>query len=130
MAKRRFNLDDNFNDVVSYIETPKENHAPVSAAVKVEEPEKKTDTPSREKESVPYSEPNKLFRRNITLSEEMFWRLNYIKDRKNKNRSDGDKFVTIDGLMFDMIQQCLDTQFASTRNKFEQYKNDDAEDWV
>lgn len=133
MGKKRFNLDDNFDDVVNYIDTPKDIPAPAAPAAPAEV--KETPKAVNEQKDVTgkegaYNEPNKLFRRNITLSEEIFWRLNYIKDRKNKNRSDGDKFVTIDGLMFDMIQQCLDTQYASTKQKFEQYKNDDAEDWI
>lgn len=122
MGKKRFNLDDNFNDVNTYIETPKEAPAPAQPT--------KEETPKPEEPKKSDSEPNKQFRRNITLSEEVYWRLNYIKDRKNKNRSEGDKFVTIDGLMFDMIQQCLDAQYASTKKKFEDYKNEETEDWV
>lgn len=123
MAKRRFNLDDNFEDVGSFIEAPKESQPAthIPEPVSQEQPVEK---------AVLHNEPNKLFRRNITLSEEVLWRLNYIKDRKNKNRQDGDKFVTIDGLMFEMIQQCLDNQYASTKRKFDEYKNEEAEDWM
>lgn len=133
MGKKRFNLDDNFDDVVSYIDTPKEVPAAAAPAVPSEVKEKpkavneQKDVTGKE---VSYNEPNKLFRRNITLSEEIYWRLNYIKDRKNKNRSDGDKLVTVDGLMFEMIQQCLDTQYASTKKKFDEYKSDDSEEWI
>lgn len=133
MGKKRFNLDDNFDDVVSYIDTPKE--VPAAAAPAVPSEVKETPKAVYEQKDVTgkevsYNEPNKLFRRNITLSEEIYWRLNYIKDRKNKNRSDGDKLVTVDGLMFEMIQQCLDTQYASTKKKFDEYKNDDSEEWI
>lgn len=130
MAKRRFNLDDNFNDIDSYINTPKETPITATPVQTLDEPKKGTTVTDKSEENISNSEPNKLFRRNITLSKEMFWRLNYIKDRKNKNRGDGDKFVTIDGLMFEMIQQCLDTQYASTKKKFDEYNNEEAEDWI
>ena len=129
MAKKRFNLDDNFEDVAKFIEDPKDTPAPVNTAA----PSVKEDAPKEpeaEKEEVSYKEPNKQFRRNITLSEEMFWCLNYIKDRKNKNRSEGDKFVAIDGLMFEMLQQALDSQYPSVKKKFENYKKEDSEDWM
>lgn len=129
MAKKRFNLDDSFNDVVNFIETPKENPAQ-SPAQPAEVPQQEPAPAGKKEEPVSYKEPNKLFRRNITLSEEVYWCLNYIKDRKNKNRTDGAKFVAIDGLMFEMIQHCLDTQYASVKKKFEEYKKEEAEDWI
>ena len=129
MAKRRFNLDENFDDVVSFIEKPKDVPAPEAAQLPKSE-EAVTVASDKKIEKLSSNEPNKIFRRNITLSEEVFWRLNYIKDRKNKNRTAGDKFTTIDGLMQEMIQQCLDSQYASTLKKFEEYKNDEMEEWV
>lgn len=71
------------------------------------------------------SVPDVKFKRNITLSEEMLWRLNYIKERKNKNRAKGDKFVTIDQLMFEMVQFALDEKFGSTKKKFLESKEDE-----
>ena len=129
MGKKRFNLDDNFDDVNSYIETAQDKVPEI--------PEPKTEvvtnvTPKAEPEiEKPSSTPNEKYRRNITLSEELLWRLNYIKERKNKSREKGDKFITLEGLMYDMVQHCLDTQYASTKKKFEEYKLDEAnEDWV
>jgi hypothetical protein len=40
--------------------------------------------------------PDKLFRRNITLSEEQFRKLELIKKMKNKERGKSDELVTLD----------------------------------
>lgn len=123
MTKKRFELDDNFDDVNAYIESPKETPAPVAPQpAPAAEPKPEAEKPQSEV-------PHEKFRRNVTLSEEALWRLNYIKDRKNKNRAKGDKFITLESLIFDMVQHCLDTQYASTKKKFDEYKQDD-EDWV
>lgn len=128
-GKKRFNMDDMMEDVNAYIEKPNEAPAP-------NQPENTTEQKAEpvQADPKPYSEPDKAFRRNITLSEELFWRLDYIKKRKNKNRGDGSEFVTLDRLMFDMVQYCLDTQYASTKRKFEEHKatekDDEDEDWI
>lgn len=87
--------------------------------------DKKPDTKKAlSKKALPktnYSEPDKQFRRNITLSEEQFRRLEFIKKSKNKTRSKEDELVTLDKLMFDMIQHCLDTQYPETKAMFEKY---------
>lgn len=83
-----------------------------------------TGTGSRVGENDPTA-PDVKFKRNITLSEEMLWRLNYIKERKNKTRAKGDKFVTIDQLMFEMVQFALDEKFGSTKKKFLESKEDE-----
>ena len=68
-------------------------------------------------------QPNKLYRRNITLSEEQFRKLELIKKLKNKERGKDDELVTLDKLMFDMIQQCLDSnQYPEVNVAFEKYK--------
>lgn len=129
MGKKRFNLDDSFDDVNNFIESPQEKivDTPDSTAEIVAVVSAKPE-PEQEKSS---SIPSEKYRRNITLSEELLWRLNYIKERKNKNRGKGDKFITLEGLMYDMVQHCLDTQYASTKKKFEEYKRDEEnEDWV
>lgn len=129
MGKKRFNLDDSFDDVNNFIESPQEKivDTPDSIAEVVAAVSAKPE-PEQEKSS---SIPNEKYRRNITLSEELLWRLNYIKERKNKSREKGDKFITLEGLMYDMVQHCLDTQYASTKKKFEEYKRDEEnEDWV
>lgn len=75
----------------------------------------------REPPKINYSEPDKQFRRNITLSEEQFRRLEFIKKSKNKTRAKEDDLVTLDKLMFDMVQHCLDTQYPETKSMFEKY---------
>jgi len=59
------------------------------------------------------------------MSEEMLWRVNYIKERKNKTRAKGDKIVTIDQLMFEMVQFALDEKFSSTKKKFLESKENE-----
>ena len=67
-------------------------------------------------------QPNKLYRRNITLSEEQFRKLELIKKMKNKERGKEDELVTLDKLMFDMIQMCLDSnQYPEVNSTFENY---------
>lgn len=67
-------------------------------------------------------QPNKLFRRNITLSEEQFRKLELIKKMKNKERGKDDELVTLDKLMFDMIQQYLDSNpYPEVNTAFEKY---------
>lgn len=67
-------------------------------------------------------QPNKLYRRNITLSEEQFRKLELIKKMKNKERGKEDELVTLDKLMFDMIQMCLDSnQYPEVNAAFEKY---------
>lgn len=129
MGKKRFNLDDSFDDVNNYIESPQEKVLEMSdTTAEVVAPVSLKPEPEKEKSS---STPSEKYRRNITLSEELLWRLNYIKERKNKSREKGDKFITLEGLMYDMVQHCLDTQYASTKKKFEEYKRDEEnEDWV
>lgn len=67
-------------------------------------------------------QPNKQFRRNITLSEEQFRKLELIKKMKNKERGKDDELVTIDKLMFDMIQQYLDSNpYPEVNTAFKKY---------
>ena len=67
--KRKFNLKDAMDDVNAYIDTPKETTSPV-------QPNTAEETkPKQEVSTVSYKEPDKQFRRNITLSEELFRRL-------------------------------------------------------
>lgn len=129
MGKKRFNLDDSFDDVNNYIESPQEKVLEMpDTTAEVVAPVSLKPEAEKEKSS---STPSEKYRRNITLSEELLWRLNYIKERKNKSREKGDKFITLEGLMYDMVQHCLDTQYASTKKKFEEYKRDEEnEDWV
>lgn len=130
MAKKRFNLMETMEDVNNFIQSPKEDK--VDTEVRETNEKEKTNEPSapgtktesRVGESDP-SMPDVKFKRNITLSEEMLWRLNYIKERKNKNRAKGDKFVTIDQLMFEMVQFALDEKFGSTKKKFLESKEDE-----
>lgn len=103
------------DDVNAYIDTPKETTSPV-------QPNTAEETkPKQEVQTVSYKEPDKQFRRNITLSEELFRRLEFIKKSKNKARGKEDELVTLDKLMFDMIQHCLDTQYPETKAMFEKY---------
>lgn len=113
--KRKFNLKDAMDDVNAYIDTPKETTSPVQPNT-AEETKPKQEVPT-----VSYKEPDKQFRRNITLSEELFRRLEFIKKSKNKARGKEDELVTLDKLMFDMIQHCLDTQYPETKAMFEKY---------
>ena len=77
--------------------------------------------PAKEQPTEMHKEPNKLYRRNITLSEELFRRLEFIKKAKNKARSKDDDMITLDKLMFDMVQKCLDEQYPETKIMFEKY---------
>ena len=66
--------------------------------------------------------PDKQFRRNITLSEEQFRKLELIKKMKNKERGKSDELVTLDKLMFDMIQMYLDSNpYPEVNAAFERY---------
>lgn len=109
MGKKRFNLDDNFNDVNTYIETPKETPVQVQPS-KAEEPQQEQMAPKKS-----YKEPDKKFRRNITLSEEQFRCLEYIKKNKNNTRVQGEGLTTIDKIMFDMIQYSIDNQYPKEK---------------
>lgn len=109
MGKKRFNLDDNFNDVNTYIETPKETPVQVQPG-KAEEPQQELMVPKKS-----YKEPDKKFRRNITLSEEQFRCLEYIKKNKNNVRAQGEGLTTIDKIMFDMIQYSIDNQYPKEK---------------
>ena len=115
MAIKRFNLDESFNDVNAYIETPKET-PPQIQPTSMNEPSTKLEEPKKS-----YTEPDKLFRRNITLSEEQFRRLEFIKKAKNKARSKDEDMITLDKLMFDMVQKCLDEQYPETKAMFDKY---------
>lgn len=77
--------------------------------------------PTKEQPTEMHKEPNKLYRRNITLSEELFRRLEFIKKAKNKARSKDDDMITLDKLMFDMVQKCLNEQYPETKAMFEKY---------
>lgn len=130
MAKKRFNLMETMEDVNNFIQSPKEDK--VDTKVREANEKEKTNEPSapetktesRVGENDPTA-PDVKFKRNITLSEEMLWRLNYIKERKNKTRAKGDKFVTIDQLMFEMVQFALDEKFGSTKKKFLESKENE-----
>lgn len=66
--------------------------------------------------------PDKQFRRNITLSEEQFRKLELIKKMKNKERGKSDELVTLDKLMFDMIQMYLDSNpYPEVNAAFDRY---------
>lgn len=130
MAKKRFNLMETMEDVNNFIQSPKEDK--VDTEVRETNEKEKTNEPSAPETKTESrvgvndpTAPDVKFKRNITLSEEMLWRLNYIKERKNKNRAKGDKFVTIDQLMFEMVQFALDEKFGSTKKKFLESKEDE-----
>lgn len=113
--KRKFDLKGVMDDVNAYIEAPKETPAPV-------QPKKEEEAkPEPEEPKKSYKEPDKQYRRNITLSEELFRRLEFIKKSKNKARSKDDEMVTLDKLMFDMVQRCIDEQYPETKAMFEKY---------
>ena len=109
-------MDDMMEDVSAYIEKPQES-ASLSNQMVQEAPVPVPDTVKQDL----YKEPNKEFRRNITLSEEQFRRLEFIKKTKNKARAKGEELITLDKLMFDMVQYCLDTQYQETKVMFEKY---------
>lgn len=129
MAKRVYNLYKDMEESAKQLrETIQERDAmelQVEGTVNdTQASEPNTKTGSRVGENDP-TVPDVKFKRNITLSEEMLWRLNYIKERKNKNRAKGDKFVTIDQLMFEMVKFALDEKFGSTKKKFIESKEDE-----
>lgn len=68
-----------------------------------------------------YKEPDRKFRRNVTLSEELFRCLEFIKKNKNKTKAQGEGLITIDKIMFDMVQFCVDNQYPETKVMFEKY---------
>lgn len=90
-----------------------------TAAAPVPVPAAANATTGTERKS--HKEPDKLYRRNITLSEEQFRRLEFIKKNRNKARDKGEELVTLDKLMFDMVQHCLDTQYPETKAMFEKF---------
>lgn len=92
---------------------------PTSTTISVTSPTEEVFIPEEPKKS--YKEPDKQFRRNITLSEELFRRLEFIKKSKNKVRGKDDEMVTLDKLMFDMVQRCIDEQYPETKAMFEKY---------
>lgn len=128
MAKKRFDLIDTMEEVNNFIQSPKEERVENGSDVanKPSEPAIKNESGVGEYDP---TVPNAKYKRNVTLSEEMLWRLNYIKERKNKSRAKGDKFVTVDQLMFEMVQFALDEKFASTKKKFLESKEDE-EDFI
>lgn len=147
MAKKRFNLIDTMEEVNNFIQTPKEEPKEeivengIDGTNEDNGPGKPNESFQAEGQSAPTPEtkeesrvgegdptvPNAKYKRNVTLSEELLWRLNYIKERKNKSRAKGDKFVTVDQLMFEMVQFALDEKFASTKKKFLESKEDEEE---
>lgn len=143
MAKKRFNLMDTMEEVNSFIQTPKEEKTEngIDGTNEDNRPGKPNEPFQTEGQSVPTPEtkeesgvggddptaPNTKYKRNITLSEELLWRLNYIKERKNKSRAKGDKFVTVDQLMFEMVQFALDEKYSVTKKKFLESKEDEEE---
>lgn len=135
MAKKRFDFKSTMEEVNSFIQAPKEDAIKIGGQTeynnhsnKEEQPTPASAPETKAESGVEENDPtvpDVKFKRNITLSEEMLWRLNYIKERKNKNRAKGDKFVTIDQLMFEMVQFALDEKFGSTKKKFLESKEDE-----
>lgn len=108
MGKKRFNVDDMIDDVNNVINST--NNAQASTPSLVQEIKIKSHT-----------EPDRLYRRNITLSEEQLRRLEFIKKSKNKAIDKKTGMITLDKIMFDMIQYCLDKQYPETKAMFEKY---------
>lgn len=92
---------------------------PTSTTIGAPSSTEEVSIPEEPKKS--YKEPDKQFRRNITLSEELFRRLEFIKKSKNKARGKDDEMVTLDKLMFDMVRRCIDEQYPETKAMFEKY---------
>lgn len=123
MTKRRFPDDEKKDNPFYSNEDVKNLDKPIESRNQAGKPTpiatQEIDAKELAKKS--YSEPDKLFRRNITLSEEQFRRLEFIKKAKNKSRSKDEDMITLDKLMFDMVQKCLDEQYPETKDMFNKY---------
>lgn len=148
MAKKRFNLMETMEEVNNFIQTPKGEKNETNGLDGINGTngidgvnglnkangidgmngtnKQSAESDNRVGEYDP-TVPDTKYKRNITLSEELLWRLNYIKDRRNKSRAKGEKFTSIDQLMFEMVQFALDEKFGSTKRKFLESKEDEEE---
>ena len=56
---------------------------------------------------------------NVTLDEKTLWRLEYIKKKLNKQRAEGDPFVSIDGLIYKACVEWLDKVYPETEETYQ-----------
>ena len=119
MAKSRFGgLQDTMQTAQDVIQEAK--NAPIetaepSTAPSVEEPAKKG---KKGRKPVPVAiERNSL--RNVGLDEKTLWRLEHIKKRLNRQRQEGDPFVSIDSLIYRACVEWLDKNYPETSTNYE-----------
>lgn len=56
---------------------------------------------------------------NVTLDEKTLWRLEHIKKKLNKQRGEGDPFVSIDGLIYKSCVEWLDNNYPETNATYD-----------
>ncbi len=119
MAKSRFGgLQDTMQTAQEVIEVAK--NAPVeiaepTTATIAEEPTKKG---KKGRKPVPVTvERNSL--RNVGLDDKTLWRLEHIKKRLNRQRQEGDPFVSIDSLIYRACVEWLDKNYPETSSNYE-----------
>lgn len=119
MAKSRFGgLQDTMQTAQDVIQEAK--NAPVetvepSPATIADEPAKKG---KKGRKPIPVAiERNSL--RNVGLDEKTLWRLEHIKKRLNRQRQEGDPFVSIDSLIYRACVEWLDKNYPETSTNYE-----------
>ena len=119
MAKSRFGgLQDTMQTAQEVIEVAK------NAPVEIAEPttatiaEELTKKGKKGRKPVPVTiERNSL--RNVGLDDKTLWRLEHIKKRLNRQRQEGDPFVSIDSLIYRACVEWLDKNYPETSSNYE-----------
>ena len=57
--------------------------------------------------------------RNVGLDDKTLWRLEHIKKRLNRQRQEGDPFVSIDSLIYRACVEWLDKNYPETAANYE-----------
>ncbi|MBO4641863.1 MAG: hypothetical protein J5661_03250 [Bacteroidaceae bacterium] len=119
MAKSRFGgLQDTMQTAQDVIQEAK--NAPVETpeatqATIAEEPAQKG---KKGRKPIPVTiERNSL--RNVGLDDKTLWRLEHIKKRLNRQRQEGDPFVSIDSLIYRACVEWLDKNYPETAANYE-----------
>lgn len=142
-VKQRFNLDETMLDAKKSIEEaqktamadpaqqPSAPDAPVTAdpvpSVQPQEaapmPGNKQGRPKKKPTSADTDRTERRTVRNVSLDEETLWRLQAVKQRLNKSRGEGDRFYTLDQIIYDAVIEHLDKHYAETKEAY-RYFND------
>lgn len=126
MAKTRFGgLTDTMEVAQNVIQEAK--NAPQEAAKAVQHVEEANNAPTSQEEekkakkgrkpATANIERNSL--RNVGLDDKTLWRLESIKKKLNKQRQEGDAFVSIDSLIYRACVEWLDKNYPETSQNYE-----------